>query len=72
MEGDTKCEARSIVSINHDGDGTEREEKLVRGIAGQNISNNKLLDNGGSHRRWIIHYSFIFLASRLCASRKII
>lgn len=45
--------------------GGRREKKLVQKITEQNISNNKLLDNGGSHRLWIIHYSFIFLASFL-------
>lgn len=50
-----------------DDDGARRrEKKLVQKITEQNISNNKLLVNGGSHRLWIIHYSFIFLASFLC------
>lgn len=47
----------------------EANELVRKKITGQNISNNKLLDNGGSQRRWIIHYSFIFLAS-LCALRR--
>lgn len=49
---------------------SKRWTNWFKKITGQNISNNKLLDNGGSQRRWIIHYSFIFLASFLCSQQK--